>query len=88
MKPVVDRLATNYKGKVDLYIYAEADKDYNAAQFATAQRINGVPTIVVVGPDGREIERFVGTTPENTVARALDKAQRTAQAVEAVEGPQ
>jgi thioredoxin-like negative regulator of GroEL len=88
MKPVVDRLTATYKGKADLYIYAEADKDYTASTFATQQGINSVPTIVVVGPDGREIERFVGTTPEQTVARALDRAQRTEHAVEALEQPQ
>jgi thioredoxin-like negative regulator of GroEL len=88
MKPVVDRLAATYKDKVDLYIYAEADKDTKAAAFATSQRISSVPTIVVVGSDGREIERFVGTTPERTVAAALDKAQSTAAAVDAAEQPQ
>ncbi len=74
MKPVVDRLENRYADKVDLFIYAEADKDRQAAVFAGEHRVQGVPTTVVVGPDGRELKRFVGATSEERIAEALDAA--------------
>ncbi len=87
MKPVVDRLQARYSGKVDLYLYAEADKNQEAQGFAMEHGITSVPTLVVVDAAGTEIERFSGTTPERTVANALEKARSTAAAVDAAENP-
>jgi thioredoxin-like negative regulator of GroEL len=75
MKPVVDRLQARYQGSADLYIYAEADKDPQAGAFASTHGINGVPTTVIVNPQGREVRRFVGPASETDVAQALDAAR-------------
>ena len=75
MKPVVDRLVSKYQGTADLYIYAAADKDPNAAAFAGTQGINGVPTTVVVDSNGREVKRFVGVTSEELISAAIESAK-------------
>lgn len=74
MKPVVDRLEQRYTGQVTFYIYAEADKNQEAGEFASKQGVKAVPTMVVVSDRGRELERWVGTTPEPEIAASLDDA--------------
>lgn len=74
MKPVVDRLEQRYAGQVTFYVYAEADKNKDAGEFASRQRIKAVPTIVLVSEKGVELTRWVGTTTEDGIAQELDDA--------------
>ncbi len=72
MKPVVDRLNTDLGTKADLYIYAEADKDQNAASFANQHGIQAVPTTVIVGADGKVERIFPKVKVDGHVANGLE----------------
>ncbi|HUS31469.1 MAG TPA: thioredoxin family protein [Kofleriaceae bacterium] len=69
MKPVLDALAKEYAGKVQL-VEVDVDDD----QLTTQQfNVRAMPTYVLVR-DGREVGRFVGSRPRAFVAGVLDRA--------------
>jgi len=59
MAPVVDGLATEYQGKVNVR-KVNADTDETAAKFD----IQAVPTYVFLDSSGKVIERQVGGNPD------------------------
>lgn len=73
MKPVVDRLEQRYTGQITFYIYAEADKNADAGEFASRQGVRAVPTTVLVNEKGEEITRWVGSTAEDVISKEMDR---------------
>ena len=75
MKPVVDRLANEYSGTIEFIIYPDTGADPRIGELANAQGITAVPTMVLVTPDGMEIDRIVGSLPEAEFRGRLESAR-------------
>lgn len=69
MNPVLDVLATEYKGRVDIVAIDVDDEPLLAQRF----NVRSMPTFVVLR-DGREVGRVVGSRPRAFVAGVLDRA--------------
>ena len=71
MKPVVDRLNKQYKGKVEFRLY---DVDKSAEGSALMQKFNSqyVPTFVFVNRDGTVAQQKVGEISETDLKALLD----------------
>lgn len=74
MKPVVDGLQAQYQGRVDMLVYGDVNNDQKANAFAAGKGVSAVPTMMLVSPDGKELERWVGTTSEEELVRAFEAA--------------
>ncbi len=68
-KPVLEQLAEQRIGEVT---FAEVNVDENQ-QSAIKLGVMSIPTLIIF-KDGKEIERFVGLQPENTLSVAIEKA--------------
>jgi hypothetical protein len=75
MKPVVDRLRGEYAGKVDFIVYDDVNASADVSKFAQTQGVQYVPTMVVVGSQGAESKRIVGSVAEAELRQALDAAK-------------
>ena len=71
MKPVVDRLNTQYQGKVEFRLY---DVDKSAEGSALMRQFNSqyVPTFVFVNRDGTVAQQKVGEISETNLKALLD----------------
>jgi thioredoxin-like negative regulator of GroEL len=71
MKPVVDRLEQQYKGKVE---FKRFDVDNSAEGNRLMGQFNAkyVPTFVFINKDGTVSTQKVGEIPEAEMQRALD----------------
>ena len=69
MKPVLETLAQEYAGRVEI-TYVDTDDDPITAQ---QYNVRSMPTFVVLR-DGREVGRIVGSRPKAFVAGVLDRA--------------
>ncbi len=68
-KPAIEELAEQHIGKV---MFAEVNVDENQ-QAAMKYVIMSIPTIIIF-KDGKEIQRFVGLQPANTLSVAIENA--------------
>ncbi|MDZ4179439.1 MAG: thioredoxin family protein [Coriobacteriia bacterium] len=75
MKPVVDRLSKEYAGTIEFVVYPDVNSRDDIRQFAGAQRVSAVPTMVLVSAEGTELRRLVGSLPEEDLRRVLDSAK-------------
>lgn len=66
--PVVDEIATEYKGKLKV-LKLNTDENPKTAQ---AYRISGIPCLVVF-KNGQPVEQVVGAVPKSTLSSAVDK---------------
>jgi thioredoxin-like negative regulator of GroEL len=72
MKPLVERLTTAYKGKVDFRVYVDSG-DPVGDQIAQQLDIQYVPSFVFVNTDGSLSGRMiVGGTDETTLRQRID----------------
>lgn len=71
MKPVVDGLEKQYKGKVEFRLI-NADTDPQAQSLSQKYGITAVPTFVFLNTDGTEATRLLGEQPENQMRKTLD----------------
>lgn len=71
MKPVVDRLEKQYKGKVAFKRY-DVEKDENGALLMQQFNAQYVPTFVFINADGSQAEVKVGELNEAALRKALD----------------
>ncbi len=71
MKPVVDGLEKQYKGKVEFRLI-NADTDPQAQSLSQKYGITAVPTFVFLNTDGTEATRLLGEQSENQMRKTLD----------------
>src|SRR6185436_1272728 len=69
MKPVLESLAKEYAGRMELEIVDTDDDPITAQQY----NVRSMPTFVFVR-DGREVGRIVGSRPRAFVAGVLERA--------------
>ncbi|PKQ30127.1 MAG: hypothetical protein CVT60_01675 [Actinobacteria bacterium HGW-Actinobacteria-10] len=74
MKPVVDRLRAEYGSKLDFYVYDEVNSDPIGSQSANEHGVTAIPTMMVVAPDGTELDRLVGGRSEQDLKSRFDAA--------------
>ena len=74
MKPVVDRLQTEYADRIDFYVYGEVNSDPAGSQLANDHGVTAIPTMMIVASDGTETSRIVGARPESEMRAQLDAA--------------
>lgn len=71
MKPVVDRLEQQYKGKVEFKLY-NVDNDKEGAALMQQYNAQYVPTFVFINSDGSKADLKVGELKESELKAALD----------------
>jgi thioredoxin-like negative regulator of GroEL len=71
---VVESVQGKYEGAVDFVIYGEVNSDSAAGQFASQHGVSAIPTMVVVDPDGNELDRLIGRTDEAGLRAFIDRA--------------
>jgi len=70
MKPVVDRLKEQYKGKIDFYRW-DPGVDAEGADLANKLRAEYVPTFVFFNAKGEKVDMVVGGMDETTLNSKL-----------------
>lgn len=76
MKPVVDRLRERFGEQIDFTVYAEVNDDAEAGRFADSHGVTGIPAMMLVSSDGTELQRWLGSRPEDVLAEAMEDAVR------------
>ena len=69
LKPVMDRLAVEYKDKANFYY---ADIEEGGINTASALGLRSVPCTIVM-KKGTEVDRLTGGVPESNLKEFLDK---------------
>ena len=69
LKPIMDKLADEYKGKAGFYY---ADIEDGGINTGSAAGIRGVPTVIIY-KKGVEVDRKVGGVPESNMKEFLEK---------------
>ena len=69
LKPIMDKLANEYKGKAGFYY---ADIEDGGINTGSAAGIRGVPTVIIY-KKGVEVDRKVGGVPESQMKEFLEK---------------
>ncbi len=69
LKPVMDKLAEEYKGKAGFYY---ADVEDGGINTGSAAGVRGVPTVIIY-KKGVEVDRKVGGMPESHMKEFLEK---------------
>ena len=67
--PAIDELAGEYDGKASVTKVNVDEEGGLAQQFGVAS----IPTLLIL-KDGEEVNRFVGVTPKDDLAKAIDEA--------------
>lgn len=70
LKPIMDKLAVEYKDKANFYY---ADIEDSAINTASQAGIRGVPTVIIYRK-GQEVDRKVGGVPEANMREFLDNS--------------
>jgi thioredoxin 1 len=70
MRPVMDQLSRNYKGRLDV-IFVDVRKDGSVARKFS---VYGIPTQVFLDKNGREFHRHIGYYPYEHIVPVLKKA--------------
>ena len=70
LKPIMDKLADEYKGKAAFYY---ADIEDGGINTGSAAGIRGVPTVIIYRK-GQEISRKVGGVSESVMKEFLDES--------------
>lgn len=74
MKPVVDRLRTEYQGTVEFRIF-NLDQDPSAGEEADRFGVRYVPTFVFLDSSGEQVDLRVGSLAESDLRGILDGLQ-------------
>ena len=67
ISPIIEKLATEYDGKA---LIGKVNVDHNP-EVAMKYGVRSIPTIVIL-KDGEEVERQVGYTTQDNLARLID----------------
>ena len=70
LKPIMDKLAVEYKDKANFYY---ADIEDSAINTASQAGIRGVPTVIIYRK-GQEVDRKVGGVSEGVMKEFLDNS--------------
>jgi thioredoxin 1 len=70
MRPVMDKLTQNYKGKLEV-IFVDVRKNTEPARHF---RVFGIPTQVFLDSDGKEFHRHIGYYDYDSIVPVLKKA--------------
>lgn len=76
MKPVVDRLQQEYRGRIDFNVRADLNADSEGDVQAREHGASAVPTMMLVAPDGLEVERWVGGVSSEELRSAFEESLR------------
>jgi thioredoxin 1 len=68
LAPIVEELATDYAGKVQIAKLDVDSNQYTARQY----EVMSIPTMIIF-KDGEEVDRLVGVMPKEMIAERLDK---------------
>lgn len=71
---MVDGLQKAYEGRIDFMVYPDMDRNAAAGDFANEQGVEYVPTSVLVGADGTELDRWVGSQSGPELSAAFEAA--------------
>lgn len=71
---MVDRLSTEYADRVEFVIHDQVWSNQESGSFAAENGIRGIPAMVLVEPDGTEIDRTIGAVDEPTLRAFIDSA--------------
>lgn len=72
MAPIVDGLEQEYEGRVDFVIFHDVDGDAESRDFANEHGVSFVPTTLIFGPDGSEVDRILGAAGETALRERID----------------
>ena len=72
MKPVVDGLQQEYKGKVDVIRINTDTASGNEQQLANQFGVNVIPTFVFVNADGTVAKKLIGETKVDAMRAQLN----------------
>ncbi|MBN2038663.1 MAG: thioredoxin [Spirochaetes bacterium] len=68
MSPIIEELATDYKGKANVF---KLNVD-EAREIASEYKITSIPTVMIF-KDGEKVEEFIGAMPKNRLEDHLNK---------------
>lgn len=74
MKPVVDGLRQRYDGRIEFTVHETLESDPQGNALASERGVRAVPTMMLVSPDGQELQRWVGSRSDDELSRAFDEA--------------
>ena len=72
MEPVVDGLQQEYAGRIDFQVFKDVNTDEAGSALAADHGVRAVPTMMLVSPEGTEIERWVGARSADELRSAFD----------------
>ncbi len=68
-----EQLGALYTGRLDVIVYPDSSADDTAMGLLESHKIAEFPTVVLVTPDGKEVDRWVGQIPADKVKEAVEK---------------
>ena len=71
---MVDGLQQEYAGRIAFEVFKDVNTDAKGSGLADDHGVRAVPTMMLVSPEGTEIERWVGTRSADDLRRAFDDA--------------
>ncbi len=74
MKPVVDRLRTEFDGRVEFRLY-NFDHDDDASSVADEYAVRYVPTFIFLDSSGDLVDQRVGAMPEEDLRDLLNSLE-------------
>jgi thioredoxin-like negative regulator of GroEL len=74
MRPVVNGLQSEYADKVDFVVYSAVNTDASSGEIADKHMVTTIPSMMIVAPDGSELDRIEGATDAATLRALIDKS--------------
>lgn len=68
-----EQLGALYTGRLDVIVYPDSSADDTAMGLLESHKIAEFPTVVLVAPNGKEVDRWVGQIPADKVKEAVEK---------------
>lgn len=73
MKPIVDGLIEQYKGKVNIS-YMDVDKEEYSDE-VQAFKINAVPTFIFFSKNGKQVDKHIGAISKAQLEQKINNLQ-------------
>ena len=68
----MDGLQQSYAGQMGFGVYKNSDASPEITDFSNSRGVSGVPTMMLVNPQGVELMRWVGAQSQGTLTQAFD----------------